>query len=137
MRRRLLTVASVLVSLLLAASFALAAVAVTNTSDASKDARQLAEQTRTLAQEAKRLAQQIQDERARNVRDNCEQVNERHDNTVATLDGLLARARKGASPQQRKQIQQSRASTLLLIDALAPRRDCEALVRQQVGPDGP
>jgi hypothetical protein len=75
----------------------------------------------------------IQGERARNVQDNCEQVNQRHDNTIVALDGVLDQARKTAGPAQRKQIQQSRAATVLLIDALAPKRDCNALVRRQVG----
>jgi hypothetical protein len=42
-------------------------------------------------------------------------------------------ARKLSSPALRKQFDQSRGSTVLLIDALAPVRDCDKLVNSQVG----
>jgi hypothetical protein len=47
--------------------------------------------------------------------------------------GLLLQARKLVSPVLRQQIDQSRGQTVLLVDSLAPRRDCVALVRSQVG----
>lgn len=97
---------------------------------------------------------QIQKERARNIRSSCEAQNERHDSTIDTLNRVvlerltrehvpvavpprevkirLAAAMKLADPPVRTQIQQSIGSTSLLIDALAPRRDCDELVRLQV-----
>ena len=79
------------------------------------------------------LAQQIQDERAANTLRACRDVNQRHDDTIRALDELLKRAGRSAS---REQVERSRASTVLLIDALAPKRDCKRLVARQVGSSG-
>lgn len=88
-----------------------------------------AAETRRLAEANGRLALEIQDERARSVRDSCEEVNRRHDSTIATLDKLLAKL----PPSQRGRAKSNRDGTVLLIEALAPKRDCEALVRRTVG----
>lgn len=72
------------------------------------------------------------DERRANVKRSCEDVNRRHDDTIATLDSLLERAPANLSQEQ---ITASRASTVLLIDALAPERDCDVYAKQQVRED--
>lgn len=72
---------------------------------------------------------QIQAERARNVRSACEAQNARHDNTIRQVDRLIAEA----PPSRRARAGAGRAGTVLIIDALAPRRDCDALVKSQVG----
>jgi hypothetical protein len=76
--------------------------------------------------------QAIQAERARNVRANCLDTNGRHDRTIATLDRRLQVAVRRAPPAQARQIRASREFTVALINALAPRRDCERLVKLQV-----
>lgn len=78
------------------------------------------------------LFSKINDERERNVRANCEQINARHDATIRQLDALLAQRLRTASPADRERIEQSRASTVLLINALVPKRDCDRLVSEQV-----
>lgn len=71
----------------------------------------------------------LQATRAKNVRDNCEAQNKRHDNTVKVLDHLIAKA----PPNRRAAVRANRDSTVAFINALAPyHADCEALVRQQV-----
>lgn len=94
--------------------------------DRAKEARDLARTNRV-------LTRQIQIERARNVRDACAQTNARHDKTIVTLDRLLKRAAKTASPERLRQMKDSRTGTVLLIEALVPKRDCAQLVRDQVG----
>lgn len=74
---------------------------------------------------------QINSERTRNILSNCREVNARHDDTVTALDRLLAR-RILADPGREREFEQGRDSTLLLIDALVPRRDCAALADRQV-----
>lgn len=59
----------------------------------------------------------INAERLRNTRASCEQVNERHDATVRTLGPIPA-------AKQRE--------TMALVDALAPKRDCDAFAKSQV-----
>jgi cell division protein FtsN len=76
--------------------------------------------------------QAIQAERARNVRANCLDTNDRHDRTIATLDRRLQVAVRRAPPAQARQIRASREFSVALINALAPRRDCERLVKRQV-----
>lgn len=96
-------------------------------------------------------------ERTHNILASCRDTNQRHDDTVAALnrtmlkrltgqkvplslpDGKvraeLAAALKRADPPLRRQAQQGLASTVLLIDALSPHRDCAALARRQVDTD--
>lgn len=73
--------------------------------------------------------QQINDERARNVVRSCEETNQRHDATIRQLRDLVASI---PDPARRDRAEQGMASTVALIDALAPKRDCGALVAQQV-----
>lgn len=84
--------------------------------------------TSATSDDAKALAVQIQQERARNIRLGCEQQNQRHDDTIRALDRLIALVPASG----RARAEQGRAGTLLLINALAPKRDCVALVRNQV-----
>ena len=74
----------------------------------------------------------INNERARNVLVACRETNRRHDATIAELDRLLRIRTPHPTPAERRQIAQSRAATVLLIDALTPKRDCAALARRQV-----
>jgi hypothetical protein len=75
---------------------------------------------------------QIQTEREQSIRTACVDQNARHRATVAQLDARLRLAVATASPAQARQIRQSRAFTVALIDALAPVRDCDAVVRRSV-----
>lgn len=81
-----------------------------------------------------RRVDDINQERASNVERNCLDVNRRHDATLAALDRLLADRIKDAAPAERSRLEASREATALLIEALVPKRDCSALVAQQVTP---
>lgn len=71
----------------------------------------------------------IQAQRVSVTRSLCEAQNTRHRETIRALDGVLARASRGASRAKRIEIYASRAPTILLINQLAPYQDCNALVR--------
>lgn len=75
---------------------------------------------------------QIQDERAASVLRSCQETNGRHDATIGALDELMARAGVGASYQRLVLLEQSRMSTVLLVNALAPKQDCKRLVSSRV-----
>jgi cell division protein FtsB len=75
------------------------------------------------------LLQAIQRERARNVRTNCEEQNRRHDATIRQLHRLVDELPPG--PRKVRAVQ-GMAGSVALIQALAPKRDCRALVAQQV-----
>jgi hypothetical protein len=77
---------------------------------------------------AKNLAEQIQRERARNIRSGCVESNARNRNTKRELDRLISEL----PARRRERAQASSAGTRLLIDALAPVRDCDSLVERQV-----
>jgi hypothetical protein len=77
---------------------------------------------------AKNLAEQIQRERARNIRSGCAESNARNRNTKRELDRLISEL----PARRRERAQASSAGTRLLIDALAPVRDCDSLVERQV-----
>lgn len=78
--------------------------------------------------------EEIQAERTSNILRLCQDQNKRHDDTVTNLDSLLALAKVkyANNPAKLEQIRESRASTISLIDALAPKNDCAAILRQQV-----
>lgn len=97
-------------------------------SDAAHQAQAFSAQTRGLAQTTHRLVLAIQAQRIEFIISGCQQQNRRHRRTVHELDVILRRAERAAPPIRRAQLRESRASTLLLIDALAPYQDCKALV---------
>lgn len=71
---------------------------------------------------------QVQSDRESNIRRNCVSSNERHDDTVKTLDRLVAQV----PADRRQRARDGRSSTVALIDALAPKRDCDRVVEQQL-----
>jgi hypothetical protein len=77
---------------------------------------------------------QIQAERAVNIRRSCEETNARHDGTIAELHSLVAAI---PDPARRARAQDGMAGTIALIEALVPKRDCEALVERQVRAERP
>jgi hypothetical protein len=71
---------------------------------------------------------QIQQQRATATRVNCQEQNVRHDAAITELDRLIRRL---PLPQRARAVR-GRDGTVALINALAPKRDCEALVRRTV-----
>jgi hypothetical protein len=85
--------------------------------------KQVATRSKHVADRLAVVVRQIQAEREHNIRDNCLDQNDRHDRTVLRLKAI---ARDNHLPAQRIE------PTITLIDALAPHRDCKALVASQV-----
>lgn len=99
-------------------------------SQASQSTRTLAQSTRALAQraaaqaaESHRQALAIQQQR----RDLCVDQNHRHDATIRQLDFIVRKIEHTAPPAERAQVKSSRVYNILLINALAPRRNCKAI----------
>jgi hypothetical protein len=74
----------------------------------------------------------IQKSRAEIAYTNCLDQNGRHDKTIERLDVLLEKAVK-ANPEREMQIRASRASTIFLIEALAPHQNCAQLSVERFG----
>lgn len=102
---------------------------ITRTQQVAGRADELSKQNKTTAAHAAALAREVADQRRESIRGSCEDSNTRHDRTIATLDRLLRRV----PPAERQQARARRASTILLIDALAPKRDCEKVVQEATG----
>lgn len=85
-----------------------------------------------VAEEARDASDQIQVEREANVRALCRAQNRRHDNAIAKLDVLIARA----PADERGRAKARRAATVTLLEALVPYEDCERLVRARVDTAG-
>ena len=64
------------------------------------------------------------------MRINCAQQNMRHDRTIARLNALVAEIPLG-SPR-RARAEKGKAGTVALIDALAPKFDCDKRADQLV-----
>lgn len=90
----------------------------------------LALQGYLIAQNSDR-ANEIQSQRARSIVENCQAQNTRHDDTIMALDRVIAQAVKD-QPERATQIRQARESNVLLINALAPKRSCQALLHRSV-----
>ena len=78
------------------------------------------------ARAARDFAVQIDKERRRTIRASCEDSNARHDGTIKQLDKIIAELPRG---ERRTRARQNHDGTVLLIDALVPKRDCDAVVR--------
>lgn len=76
------------------------------------------------------LFTRIQDEREKSIRMSCEETNARYDAAIGQLDRLIAQA----PPERRARAREGRAGTVLLIDALVPKRDCDRVVDRSVRP---
>lgn len=74
----------------------------------------------------------IQDARREFVEASCNDQNRRHDKTIVELRKAQAEAIK-RTPQMAKQIRGSAQSSISIIDALAPKRDCKLLGEIAVG----
>lgn len=121
------------------ASSGLMAWAVTGTVNRANDraatASQQAGRAGQQAVQASQLAKAIQGERYDAILASCEAQNRRHIATIRALDRVLARAlRAPLSRARRVEIRASRASTLLLINALAPYQpSCAAVAMAATG----
>jgi NhaP-type Na+/H+ or K+/H+ antiporter len=74
---------------------------------------------------AQALATQIQTERVRNIRSSCESQNMRNRAAIKALGTLVAKL----PPAERAK--SGSAGIVLLINALAPVRNCDSVVREQ------
>jgi hypothetical protein len=83
---------------------------------------------------AQQLAQAITDERKQTLLAYCRAQNARHDATVHEINVLIARRVRHLGAAQRAEVRASRASTLLLINALVPHQDCRNVVATQTSP---
>jgi hypothetical protein len=77
------------------------------------------DQARRAARQASELARDIQAQRVKTVRNNCEEQNNRHSEADATLRELIRQGRRDDED-----------GTKLLIDAITPFRDCDRAVRE-------
>lgn len=78
----------------------------------------------------------IQASRLEATQSNCEDVNHRHDAALKELNAIIdAQARRVTTPAARRRLQASRQTSTALIEALVPKRDCEAYAREQVDTD--
>lgn len=71
----------------------------------------------------------IQAERRASVIRSCVSQNMRHDNTIKTLDKEISQL----PPDRQAQAAASRKFTILIIDALAPKKNCEKQAEIAVG----
>jgi hypothetical protein len=76
----------------------------------------------------------IQAQRRQSVNNTCVAQDQRHDATIKRLNAGLNAAEKTASPAQLAQVRQSRAFTISLINALAPKQNCQAAVKRALAP---
>lgn len=104
-----------------------------NQSDTAAD---LARETHSLAQQTAQLARTIQLQRLDGIRRGCEDQNRRHDGTIRALDDVIARVVRDA-PERKTELARARAQNVLLINALAPKQDCDRLVRISARPPTP
>lgn len=74
----------------------------------------------------------VQQQRRASIMQECNAQNRRHDNTINELNRIAAIYIK-QHPSQAKAIKQSIGQNVLLINALQPKQDCAAVVKQEAG----
>lgn len=82
-----------------------------------------------------RAEHNIQAERRMSILTSCRDQNHRHDASLAYLRRLGDQIEK-KHPDQTKSVEQGLARYKLLFDALAPKRNCQALVDKYVSQNG-
>ena len=86
------------------------------------------------AEQATSLANAIQQQRRDATLGSCLDTNMRNVNAVDQLRAASELAKRGASPARSKLIDQSLASSILIIDALVPHQNCKQRVNQVAPP---
>ena len=81
--------------------------------------------------QGKLLHKQIE-QRAEVTFTTCLDQNDRHDKTIERLDAIIAKA-VVANPADATRIRSTRASTVFIIEALAPHQNCKQLVLDRFG----
>jgi hypothetical protein len=126
LRRQVRVVATVIGAAMLV--LLIAVVVVFTKVDSSADAAvSSSEAAAEAAQVALDVTEQIQQSRAEAIEQECRDVNLRNERTVNTLRGLIRKEVK-EHPEREAEIREGVSSTILLIDALVPVRDCHARV---------
>jgi hypothetical protein len=74
--------------------------------------------------------QEIQNQRIEAMLINCQDQNYRNISTKAILDEQFKKITKNFTPAQKLATNRSKAFTILLIDALAPFRDCKKAINR-------
>lgn len=77
---------------------------------------------------------QIQNQRRESILNDCKDQNTRHDNTINFLNSLAKKIEK-QHPDKKAAVESSLKQDYLLINALAPKQDCLALVKESVPSD--
>lgn len=60
----------------------------------------------------------------------CEDQNNKHDNTIKEINKQVAIRKKSLSAKARVALDERRNQTVLLINVLAPKRDCQKVINQ-------
>jgi hypothetical protein len=93
-------------------------------------------ENRKIANKARQLGVEIQQQRAKSVRELCEDQNARNRNTIMRLHILMKQyldRHPNLTSTKIKTLKINYESSALLINALAPHRDCDKLVAIALG----
>lgn len=105
-------------------------LALRQSSSVSSQALQAADTAKESAKVAQQDTETLAANRRNSVLENCEDQNERNEETIRTLDLRIARLAKSLSPSELTQLKASRAFTVSLVNALAPHRDCKVVLQR-------
>lgn len=90
-----------------------------------------ADQATFKAEQASQLARAIQEQRRDSTLITCEDSNDRNHDATDQLDAIIAHIK---DPERRARAQANRDTTVLLINALVPLRNCKKVVAQIAPP---
>jgi hypothetical protein len=77
---------------------------------------------------------EIKQSRKSSIITSCREQNERHDKTLAVLDVVYGVESRALAPMQRQEAGQTQKVTVLLVNALAPVKNCQARAEQLTKP---
>lgn len=84
--------------------------------------------------ETRRLVAEVYDSRKQSLLITCREQNIRHDKTIATLHNIIETLKPRLSASDRANLAAGIEGNIKLIDAIAPREDCDKRASRLLGP---
>jgi hypothetical protein len=113
-----------------AVGFARTSTIANNADNSANQTAALAKRTAGIVTENKRLADQIQQQRRDNIRQACEDQNDRHHDAVKTTLRLLAHPAVPDHQLTASQKQAQRRAVIIWVNAIVPHQNCDELVKE-------
>lgn len=109
-------------------------LAFTNAERASHKAERASQSALSASRTALKATHEIKSSRVNSILTSCREQNERHDKTIMRANVVLDAESRTLKPAERVGAEQQREFVVLLVGALAPKKNCQQRARQLTKP---